>query len=292
MNGFLNILKPTGMTSSNVVGRVRYALNMKKVGHAGTLDPGAVGVLPIMLGRATRLFDYLNMDTKRYLAEYTFGKHTDTLDAEGEVLAQCNIVPTLEQIQAVIPSFCGTIEQIPPRVSAISINGVRAYDLARKGGDFEIQPRQVTIHQYHVMRQTDDRSFFFDIECSKGTYIRSLCRDMSTELNTYAYISYLSRIQSGYFHLDDALTLEELDQYCADGTINEYVHPLDAPLQHIPSTTIDNQQFQSVIHGVVVSHEHDSCPLTRVYYQDTFIGLGSIDDHLLKMKRVFYENNR
>lgn len=290
MNGYLNILKPTGMTSSNVVSRVRYLLKMKKVGHAGTLDPLAVGVLPIMIGKATKMFDYLNLDKKVYIAEFTFGIDTNTLDVDGEVENRSDIIPNENEIIVEIQkNFLGNISQIPPKVSAISINGKRAYTLARAGVDFEIKPRNVDIYKFELMRKSGDQSYMFLVECSKGTYIRSLCRDLAHSLNSCAYISYLSREQSGYFCMDDAITLEQLEQYSKNHLIENYIVPIDEPLGYMDEIHVPIEKQKAILNGGQIRIDREDLGNVRVYCGGEFIGIGLVNIGYLKIKKMFYE---
>ena len=290
MKGYLNILKPTGMTSSNVVSRVRYNLKMKKVGHAGTLDPLAVGVLPIMIGKATKMFDYLNLERKVYIAEFTFGIHTNTLDIEGEVENRSSTYPNAKEVEeAISKHFLGNINQVPPKVSAISINGKRAYDLARKGVDFEIKPREVKIYKFDLLRKSGEKSFMFYIECSKGTYIRSLCRDLADKLGTCAYVTYLSREKSGYFTMDDAITLEQLEDLAQKNEINEHIISLDAPLSYMEEVHIPIENEKLILNGNRIKTDREDKDNLRVYCGGEFVGIGQIDTGYLKIKKKFYE---
>ena len=289
MKGYLNILKPTGMTSSNVVGRVRYNLKMKKVGHAGTLDPMAVGVLPIMIGKATKMFDYLNLDRKVYVSEFTFGIDTNTIDSEGEIQDRTDVIPVKEEVlQAVSKYFLGKIEQIPPKVSAISINGQRAYDLARKGVEFEINPRSVEIFKFDLIRQSSQKSFIFRVECSKGTYIRSLCRDLAKELNSLAYVSYLSREKSGYFSLEDSITLEHLEEYAQNGKIADYIVDIDAPLGYMDEVHVPIERENTILNGGSIKNAQEDAENIRVYCGGEFVGIGNIAGGYLKISKMFY----
>jgi tRNA pseudouridine55 synthase len=290
MNGYLNILKPTGMTSSNVVSRVRYILKMKKVGHAGTLDPLAVGVLPIMLGKATKMFDYLNLDKKVYIAEFTFGIDTNTMDIEGETESRSDFVPDEGQMTDKIKNhFLGEISQVPPKVSAVSINGKRAYALARAGVDFEIKPRNVEIYRFDLIRKSGEKSYMFLIECSKGTYIRSLCSDLAHSLNTCAYISYLSREKSGYFSMEDAITLEQLERYSEAGEIENYIADIAAPLGYMDEIHVPIEKQKTILNGGQIKTDINDAESLRVYCGGEFIGIGQINDKYLKIIKMFYE---
>ena len=196
------------------------------MGHAGTLDPGAAGVLPIMINKATRLFDYLHDEQKEYIAEFVFGTDTDTLDMQGQVLAQSDVKIEKELIESIIHEFEGDISQRPPKVSAININGKKAYDLQRSNIDFEIPEKIVTVNNITIIRQSGYNAFLFKISCSKGTYIRSLCRDMAQSMGTFGYVNYLLRTKSAGFSLENSVTIEELK--CMN--IEDVLTPIDVPI--------------------------------------------------------------
>lgn len=209
MNGVININKPEGITSQQVVNKIKKILLCKKVGHLGTLDPAGAGVLPITLGRATKLFDYFSEKIKKYRAVFVFGKETDTLDSTGYVINQSNNIPNIEQIRQVCLTMIGDIEQLPPKFSAKHINGVRAYELARENIEFEIKAKKITIYSIDVISQISNNSFLFEIACSTGTYIRSICRDLAYKLNTYAYMPLIIRTTMGKFNLTTSIAYNE-----------------------------------------------------------------------------------
>ena len=213
MKGFVNINKPLGMTSSDVVVKVRGILRRasgekQKVGHLGTLDPQGSGVLPIAVGTATRLFDFMQEKTKVYQATFVFGKETDTLDGVGKVVETSDILPTKEQISDFVSSYCGEIDQIPPQYSAKSVDGKRAYDLAREGKTVDLTPKRVNIIYVKLIEAVNrvahlangnyalsENEYAFEIACSSGTYIRSIARDVAHALGTVGYMSSINRIQ-------------------------------------------------------------------------------------------------
>lgn len=213
-HGVLNLLKPPGMTSHDAVALVRRTLNEKRVGHTGTLDPAAAGVLPMGVGQATRLVEYLQNGTKEYLAEATFGHETDTLDAVGQTIREA---PTsgvsLETLNAVLSKFRGEITQTPPLFSAIKQDGKRLYEIAREGGETEIASRKVTISRLEITRFLDGEKpeAMIHIECSGGTYIRSLVRDLGKSLGSAATMTFLVRNRGGAFTLDEAVSCEEFE---------------------------------------------------------------------------------
>lgn len=210
--GFLNILKPPGMTSSQVVGYVRWLLNGAKVGHGGTLDPEASGVLPLMIGKAARLFDYMQEKEKVYVTEVAFGAATDTQDAQGRVIASGENYPDEAALREVIFSFTGQLWQRPPMYSALKQDGQRLYELARKGRTAEIPKREVTVHSLELQSMTENHGALLKVRCSKGFYVRTLCNDLGEALNCPAHMRFLLRAESGVFTLQTAVTLERLRQ--------------------------------------------------------------------------------
>lgn len=212
IHGIINVLKPTGMSSHDVIGCLRRIYGMKKMGHAGTLDPLAAGVLPVYAGQATRLIEYGDSDVKSYHAEFALGLATDTEDSTGTVV-ETAAVPDLsaDDVRRALASFVGDIEQAPSKYSAINVNGVKAYKLARQDVDFTLPVRHVTIHDLRLL-SFDGRRGTFAVTCSKGTYVRSLIRDLGQVLGTCACMTYLVRTRAGLFTIDDAATLEELER--------------------------------------------------------------------------------
>jgi tRNA pseudouridine55 synthase len=243
MHGVINFLKPPGMTSHDAVAFVRRIAGTKRVGHTGTLDPAAAGVLPICIGQATRLVEYLQEGTKEYIAEVTFGQETDTLDAMGEVVSTGDASHVTEQTLCdVLEEFRGTIQQTPPLYSAIKQGGKKLYELARDGvqeSEVEIQSREVTISQLHLTRfvasdvSTQEPRAMLHIECSGGTYIRSLVRDIGRALGCGATMTFLVRTRNGFFSIDDARTAEAISNDYRAATL-----PVTAALALCAATTV------------------------------------------------------
>jgi len=209
MIGFINIYKPSNMTSNAVVQKIKKHFNIKKIGHMGTLDPMACGILPLAIGKATRLFDYMLQKVKRYIVEYQFGYETDTLDSTGTVINSVDKIPTVEEITKVIASMIGKMNQIPPKYSAKNINGARAYDLARKGIDFDLKPKEIEIFEIKLL-DYQENNFRFSILCSSGTYIRAIGRDIAQKVNSLATMTYLERSESANFTINNSIKLEEV----------------------------------------------------------------------------------
>ena len=234
MNGFLNVLKPPGMTSAAVVAVARRLTGEKRVGHAGTLDPEAAGVLPIMIGRAARLFDYLVDKEKAYVAEVAFGAATDTQDATGQVIATGTDYPTMAQVEAAARQLTGDIWQRPSAYSAIKRDGKPLYQLARKGEAVDVPLRQVHVERITLHGEQPDHGVLMTVRCGRGTYIRSICHDMGELVGCPAHMRFLLRSQSGVFDLSTAMTLEEAAACAEAGTLAEHLLPLDWPIRHLP----------------------------------------------------------
>lgn len=224
MNGFINLLKPVGLSSSEAVVKVKYLLKdigiKTTVGHMGTLDPLACGVLPIGIGKATRLFDYLQKKKKEYIATFKFGIETDTLDSCGKITNRIDKTISKDEINVILSEFIGDIYQIPPKYSAISVNGKRAYDLARNGKNCDLKARRVFVEKIEVSDQIDENTFSFDIVCGSGVYIRSLIRDIAAKLNTVGYMATLIRKSSGKFDINESKTIEEITSDLRDSVIS------------------------------------------------------------------------
>lgn len=254
MNGILVVDKPKGMTSQQVVGRVKRMLGVKKVGHTGTLDPEVDGVLPLCIGSATRIAEYMLDQSKAYIGEVTFGFSTDTQDATGEVLQRVDAVHlTEDQVRQAFSRFQGQIEQVPSAFSAIKVGGKRAYDLARKGESVVIPPRTVTIYRLDIMEFFLNQKYpavRFFVECSKGTYIRTLCHDLGSHLQIPAHMSALTRVKSGPFSLDKAHTLDQIESAQAAGTAENLLLSPSVAVLHFPVYAVSEQQVRRVTNGM------------------------------------------
>lgn len=258
--GFLNLLKPPGMTSAKAVGFVKSFLHGEKIGHAGTLDPEAAGVLPLMIGKAARLFDYLQDKRKEYIAEIAFGYKTDTQDAQGNVLStgRSNISET--ELRAVLPNFIGEIPQTPPMFSAISKNGERLYDLARKGKTVEIPSRTVTVHELDLIQMMPNHGALLRVSCSKGFYVRTLCQDIGTALNTSSHMRFLLRTASGPFCIENAVTLNEIRIAAEENRLQPLLMTPEQVLPDLPLVAIPQQMKKAVWNGGLVTVEQFAKP--------------------------------
>lgn len=248
MDGIFNVLKPPGMTSHDVVGALRKILHMKKIGHGGTLDPLAAGVLPVFTGMATRFLEYAAHEEKSYRAELTFGFQTDTGDTEGTVIAESPVRDlTAEEIEAALASFRGEGTQIPPMYSAISVGGTKLYKLARQGIEVKREPRPITLYELEKVDYTG-KTLVFDVTCSKGTFIRTLCEDLAAKLGMKGTMSFLLRRRAGVFRLEDAHTLQEIaadPEGCCMG-----VEPI---LAGFPKKIVNALQGRRVAQGVATT---------------------------------------
>lgn len=277
MNGFINVLKPVGATASDMVVCIKHILHEKKIGHLGTLDPGASGVLPVALGLGTKLFDFLTDKTKKYRAFFTFGKTTDTLDSYGNIAFDKGSIPSANQLQAVLNGFKGEFDQVPPIYSAKSVGGVRAYKLARDGIQVKLKPRKINIYDINLIAQKTDDTFVLDITCGGGTYIRSIVRDIADNLNTVGYMSGLIRLQSGCFDIEQAYTIDEI-RTLKEQCITDIMYPLS----DVEEYCFDEKFYEDLDCGRKIK-----CPFKngfrKIYCRDTFFGLGQNVNGLLKI---------
>lgn len=273
------------MTSHDIVSAVRRMYHLKRVGHTGTLDPSAAGVLPVGLGLATRLIEYLDKDDKSYRAEITFGWASDTGDDTGEEIArQAFVMPSEEVIRRTLASFEGDIEQLPPMYSAIKINGKKLYELARAGKEVERTARPVRIHKITLVERRED-AIVIDVDCSKGTYIRTLCIDIGEKLGIPTVLSFLLRTKAGHFDLSSALTLEELAEQGEDALI-----PMDQAIADIPSVQLTSQEGIAFENGRTVSIKQCFDSRVRVYVEERFVGIARIGGNGTKLipEKVFH----
>jgi tRNA pseudouridine55 synthase len=278
MDGIFNVNKAASMTSHDVVARVRRLVQQKRVGHAGTLDPAATGVLPICLGQATRVAEYLSDSGKAYRATIRFGCETDTYDADGRILREAPVTLAQEDIRAALPAFLGPQLQVPPLYSAIKRGGQPLYKLARAGG--EVEPpaaRPVTIHALEIVSyQAPD--LVLDIECSKGTYIRSLAFDLGRALGSGAHLASLIRTRSGPFTLSQSIHLEELAQALLDGSWENYLYAPDEALLDFDAAIVGERNEWRLVHGLDLvfpeTARHNAGDLLRTYALDgRFLGI-------------------
>jgi tRNA pseudouridine55 synthase len=285
--GFLNLNKPFGWTSHDCVARVRKLLRLKRVGHAGTLDPAATGVLPIALGKATRLLQYLPGE-KAYKATIRLGVRTTTDDLQGEIIASVPCAGlNLADVKTALPKFVGKIEQIPPIYSAIQVEGKRLYDLARQGETVEVPARTVEVFHIEILdwREGDFPELDVAIACGAGTYIRAIARDLGAILQTGGTLAALTRTQSSGFHLANSLTLNDLEKQLEAGTFQPTTP--DAALQHLPSIKLPTTSAQKWCQGQRISVTSGVSGMMRVYEDTRFLGIGQSQDEILIPQMVF-----
>lgn len=277
MKGFINIIKPKGMSSAYAVGAVKKKFNVP-CGHMGTLDPMAEGVLPVGVGQASRLFQYLLDKQKTYVARFVFGYSTDTLDVTGKETERTNKVPSLEEIKKVMAKFVGEIDQIPPKYSAKCIDGKRGYQLARKGVDFELAPKKVTILSAEVLGQVDENEFEFKFTCKGGTYIRSLARDIAYECGTVGVMSALNRTNVGIFSIENGVKLEDfVNSTDAESFLIEPQRTLN-----FEKLILTSVQAQKILDGVYENYGFKD-GVYSVYNCSEFWGVGEVKDGILRI---------
>ena len=287
MDGIIVINKPIGCTSYNIVYRVKKIFK-EKVGHTGTLDPLATGVLPILIGKGTKLSNYLMEHDKEYIATLKLGKKTDTLDAEGEVIEEREVDDNIfnkDKIDEVLNKFIGKIEQIPPLYSAIKVNGKKLYEYARNGQNVEVKPRQVEIYKINLLNiDKEQKEIKFKVNCSKGTYIRTLCLDIAEKLGSIGYMSSLQRTRVGRFKLEDAITIDELEK---NEQNNEFLNKnlISIEAIFIDKEVINLDDTKSFLNGVKIKIKKED-GIYRIYNNNNFMGTGIIENNLLKRDLV------
>ncbi len=278
MKGFINLIKPQGMSSAYAVGAVKRKFKIP-CGHMGTLDPMASGVLPVGVGKASRLFQYLLDKNKTYIAKFKFGYTTDTLDVTGGTVDTCSLVPTLDEIRAVLTEFIGEIDQIPPKYSAKCIDGKRGYQLARAGVEFELSAKKVEILDVQCLSQTDQNEFEFKIDCKGGTYIRSLARDIALRLDTLGVMSSLCRTASGVFTIENGVSVED---FINSENAERLLLPADIAV-NFEKLILTSGQAQKILDGVYEDYGFKD-GVYRVYNENEFWGVGKATQGKLKIE--------
>ncbi len=279
--GFFNVDKPSGLVSSTVVNKLKW-LSGLPCGHMGTLDPLASGVLPVGVGNATRLFDYFLEKEKEYIAEFTFGVSSNTLDSTGELIYGGH-VPNEREIAQLLPTMTGEVMQMPPKYSAKNVNGKRSYELARAGIEFELQPKKIVIHDMQLLGQADEKTFRIKIRCGGGTYIRSIGRDIAEVLGTHAVMSSLRRTQSGIFTQENAVPFSVFEADPVPEELEKYLIPTESVLPY-PTLTIGSRGWQKLFSGATVSAEAAD-GLYKFYNEDgSFYGIAEVKQGFAKLK--------
>lgn len=286
MIGFFNIVKPTGLTASDVVVRMRKITGVQRIGHLGTLDPGAGGVLPLAVGRATKLFDFLTFKQKSYRAFFSFGVSTDTLDSYGMITETKPSDVTMKSLNEAMMGFIGKIKQIPPIYSSISIGGTRSYSLARAGKEVDLPEREVEIFELKLLRQDSKNTFVVDITCGGGTYIRSLVRDIAYSLGTVGYLSALIRTGSGLFSLSDAVTFDEVAKDTA-----KHLLPIEFPLSDLTEHIFDERYYKQLANGVKLVIK-PFLGTRRIICCNKLLGIGHCDENSKLIIDVFFDEEK
>jgi tRNA pseudouridine55 synthase len=283
MNGIILINKEKEYTSHDVVAIVK-KLTKSKVGHTGTLDPNATGVLPLLIGEATKTSKYLINHDKEYEVTLELGKKTTTADAEGEILEELEVPEEIfdeENINTTLKSFIGKQQQIPPIYSAIKVNGKKLYDYARQGKKVEIEPRNIVIYNIELLKiNKDQKQIQFKVECSKGTYIRSLCEDIAVKLGIVGYMKELKRTKVGDFYIKDALTITELEEKIKNNDLSNII-TIEQIFKNNPQINIEDKYLDKYLNGVEIK-QNLSDGVYRIYTNNKFIGLGIVKDYKLK----------
>ncbi|MCX7774206.1 MAG: tRNA pseudouridine(55) synthase TruB [Clostridia bacterium] len=278
MHGILNIHKTTGMTSFDVVAKIRRLFNTKKVGHAGTLDPDAGGVLPVCVGKATKVIEYMMEKDKAYRVGLMLGAATDTQDASGHVLYENKVESSFESIEHTIKSFVGPMEQIPPMYSAIKVDGKKLYELARQGVEIERKPRPVTFYGIDILSMEnvgDKVRVIMDVNCSKGTYMRTLCHDIGEKLGCGGHMESLVRTRSGPFLLKDAYTLESLNELKAKNRLEEALLPMDQALVQLDAVHVNDEEAKRLLNGLTIGLSDYKTEYVRIYgLERQFLAIG------------------
>ncbi len=286
INGFVIINKKKGISSAKIVAIVKHLLYARdknvKLGHMGTLDPDGEGVLPIAIGNATKLFSYLSDKKKTYYTEFQFGILTDTLDISGQVIKNDGKIPTLYELNQIIPKFIGKYNQIPPLYSAKCYKGKRGYDLAREGANVSLEGKDIEIYEINDVQEKGNGLFSMVVTCSGGTYIRSLARDIGEALGTFGTMTYINRLKSGCFEIEDSVSLKELE--ASPNLIFSKILPMDLALKGLPEVKITRDREIALLRGFSTTTDIKDCNLVKISCLNEIIALGDVEDHQAKVK--------
>ena len=292
-DGIINVNKPAGWTSQDVCTKLRHVLKVKKAGHTGTLDPMAAGVLPVCVGKATRIIEYYDRDSKSYHASMKLGVTTDTLDITGEVTETAGYRDVTEKaVREAFRAYTGNVRQIPPKYSALKVNGKRAYDLAREGRSFEISPREIVIYDNSVTRiDLESGEIEFDVTCSKGTYIRTMCDDIGRSLGCGAVMTALTRTASGFFRIEDSHTIEEI--IADEDPLASMLIPADKTLEKLGKIALNDNRITAFRNGnsswpgnFRTEQTSNFKNIYRVYAGGRFLGTATIENGSLVPQKV------
>lgn len=288
MNGIILIDKPQGWTSHDVVGKLRGILHERRIGHSGTLDPLATGLLVVFIGRATRAVEFAEADRKEYIAGLRLGMSTDTQDITGRIISKETDIPDEPEVRIAIERFRGELEQIPPMYSAVKIGGKKLYELARKGESIERKPRHITIFGLEITSRSDN-DYILDVVCSKGTYIRTLCHDIGAALGCGGCMSSLRRTKSGVFSVDNAYTIAEIQEAADRGEEEKLLLPIDTLFAGYTKLSVDADSEKKLKNGCIINTSSPDGRF-RVYSEDgEFLLLGDVKDGVMKTVKNFFE---
>lgn len=288
LNGIMLIDKPCDWTSHDVVGKLRGILHERRIGHSGTLDPMATGLLVVFVGRATRAVEFAEADSKEYIAGLRLGISTDTQDITGNTLKSSNSLPSKAELEQALSAFKGEISQIPPMYSAIKVGGRKLYELARRGESVERKPRKVTIEKLEIVGENDG-DYILDVVCSKGTYIRTLCNDIGDTLGCGGCMSSLRRVKAGAFSIEKAHTIDEIQAAADNGGLDEIIIPVDRLFSAYPELTVRDTAEKKLRNGNVIKLAAPNGTY-RVYTETGgFLLLGEASDNKLKTIKSFFE---
>ena len=285
MNGFLNLYKPKGVSSARVLNAVKRSLKGETVGHMGTLDPLADGVLPVAIGKSTRLFDYLLDKDKEYVATVAFGFSTDSYDLEGEITQRSDVLPSDAELEAACKKLTGDIMQIPPIYSAKCVNGKRSYELARKGVAVELPPKKVTVKSIRVLDKISESEYKIKIVCGGGTYIRAIARDLGLLCGTVATMTSLTRTASGIFRIENSVTAEE---FMSAAYKSALLVPPDEVIDY-PIIRLDERQTERLYNGLYDVYDYPD-GIYKVYSPTAFYGVGEVKNGKIKVKAYLRDN--
>ena len=294
INGWIVIDKPAGITSTGVVNKIKWAFNAKKVGHSGTLDPDATGVLPIALGEATKTIPYIMDELKSYQFCVKFGEATDTDDATGKIIQTSSKRPSDDKISAMLQKYIGLIKQTPPNYSAIKINGTRAYDLAREGLELKLNPRPIFVKDLKCLERTDDEHALFQLTCGKGGYVRSIARDLGEDLNCYAHVKWLRRVWAGPFTIESCITIDQIQELHKSSKLLQLLQPLELGLQNLPFVRCSAKEFDDIANGRAVKvNSNNIKPDEKCWIQceGKALALGNTKESVFYPSRVFNLGN-
>ena len=293
IDGWLVVDKPLNMGSTQVVSVLKRLLSPKKIGHAGTLDPLASGVLPIAFGKATRTIEFVMDGLKTYEFCIRFGATTSTDDLEGEIIEKTQNIPSVEQVQSVLQTFVGDIEQMPPAYSALKVNGKRAYDLARKGQTVELKSRVIHVEKLSFIEQKENGDMLFEVVCGKGTYVRSLGRDIAKACGSLGHLSYLRRTSCGVFSIKDSFSLEKIKEMCYKGCLTEQLFSLETTLSDILELALEEKEAKALCFGQSLKNRWDLKENVRykAMFLDKLVAFVEVNGDLVRPTKVFKQLN-